>query len=44
MPVAAALNGRPFNLQDCTSTQVNPVDDVDGFNFGFVTLSDVGLG
>ena len=44
VPVAAALNGRPFNLQDCTSTQVNPVDDVDGFNFGFVTLSDVGLG
>ena len=44
VPVATALNGRPFNLQDCTSTQVNPVDDVDGFNFGFVTLSDVGLG
>jgi 5'-nucleotidase len=44
VPVAGALDGRPYGPGDCTSTQTNPADDVDGFNFGYVTLSDVGLG
>ncbi len=44
VPPASDLNGRPYGPADCTSTQTNPVDDVDGFNWGYVTLSDVGLG
>jgi 5'-nucleotidase len=42
VPPAAALNGRRFT-SDCTSTQTNPADDVDGFNWGYITLSEVGL-
>jgi 5'-nucleotidase len=43
LPVAPALNGRPFLTSDCTSTVTTLADDVDGFIYGFVTLSDVGL-
>jgi 5'-nucleotidase len=44
VPVADDLAGRPYGPADCTSTQTNPVDDVDAFNWGYITLSDVGLG
>src|SRR4051794_9912318 len=44
VPAAAALNGRPYGPADCTSTQTNPADDVDGFDWGYITLSDVGTG
>jgi 5'-nucleotidase len=43
LPVALALNGRPFNPSNCLSTVTTLADDVDGFIHGFVTLSDVGL-
>jgi 5'-nucleotidase len=40
LPVAAALNGRPFNPSNCNSTVTTFADDVDGFINGFITLSD----
>ncbi len=45
VPVATSLHGRPFT-SNCAST-VSPstfVDDVDGFDNGYITLSDAGLG
>jgi 5'-nucleotidase len=44
VPVADDLAGRPYGPGDCTSTQTNPTDDIDAFNWGYATLSDVGLG
>jgi 5'-nucleotidase len=44
VPPAEALNGRGLGPSDCTSTETNPADDVDGFKWGYVTLSDVDLG
>jgi len=42
LPLATSFGGRPIG-SDCTSTQTVLVDDVDGFNHGFITLSDVGV-
>ncbi|MBV9952797.1 MAG: 5'/3'-nucleotidase SurE [Acidimicrobiia bacterium] len=44
VPPAAALDGRHYGPSDCTSTQTKPADDVDGFDWGYITLSDVGAG
>jgi 5'-nucleotidase len=43
VPVATALNGRPINPSNCTSTVTTFADDVDAFINGYITLSDVGL-
>ena len=42
VPAATALNGRPIDPSNCLSTVTNPVDDVDGFINGFVTVSSIG--
>ncbi len=42
VPAATALNGRPINPSNCLSTATDPVDDVDGFLNGFVTVSSIG--
>jgi 5'-nucleotidase len=42
VPAATALNGRPINPSNCLSTVTDPVDDVDGFINGFVTVSSIG--
>jgi 5'-nucleotidase len=42
VPAATALNGRPINPSNCLSTATNPVDDVDGFLNGYVTVSSIG--
>ncbi|MCU0269200.1 MAG: 5'/3'-nucleotidase SurE [Acidimicrobiales bacterium] len=44
VPVATSMAGRPYGPSDCTSTSTAIVDDVDGFNNGFITLSDAGVG
>jgi 5'-nucleotidase len=43
VPVATALAGRPYGPGDCTSTETHPADDIDGFNWGYITRSDAGL-
>jgi 5'-nucleotidase len=42
LPASTALNGRPYNPSDCTSTVTSFTDDLDGFLDGYITLSDVG--
>ena len=39
VPVALDAGGRDYNKVDCTSTAMNPPDDIDAFTEGFVTLS-----
>jgi 5'-nucleotidase len=43
LPASGALNGRPYDPSDCTSTATTFADDLDGFLAGYITLSDVGL-
>jgi 5'-nucleotidase len=43
LPVATALNGRPINPSNCSSTVTVFADDVDGFINGYITLSDADL-
>jgi hypothetical protein len=46
VPVATTLDsGNPVTTpSNCTSTLTNPVDDIQGFVNGFVTLSSIGTG
>jgi 5'-nucleotidase len=42
LPASTALNGRPYDPSNCTSTVTTFNDDLDGFLNGYITLSDVG--
>ncbi|MBK5290055.1 MAG: 5'/3'-nucleotidase SurE [Acidimicrobiia bacterium] len=39
VPAATALNGRPYNPSDCTSTVTSFADDVDAFINGYISVS-----
>ena len=42
--VAAELKaGQSYTTQDCASTQTTIRDDIDAFNFGFISITDVGI-
>lgn len=42
LPASTALNGRPYNPSNCTSTTTAFADDLDAFLNGYIALSDVG--
>lgn len=44
VPTALDFGGRSPHPPNCTSTATDPVDDVDGFLYGYITLSDIGRG
>lgn len=41
VPIAADDAGRSLNAVDCTSAATDPVDDIDAFNAGYATLTEL---
>ena len=45
LPTATAFNGRPGGSNCASTVNANTfVDDIDGFNNGYTTVSEIGVG